>query len=1414
MGNCVQRLAGMWVLAAVLVGCGGGDSEPSAPATGSGSATIGAAGGVVTGEDGAAVRFPANALAADVTVRIAKDGTGAPPLPPVATAAGAVYMITPHGGAFEEPVEVSIPVDPADVAGDGQLLLVTAEPGDTQWRVLSGASYYDGKMRAPVMRFSFFQTIRLVNQIMPTLVTKIDGGNNIGGTGITRISALANLPFPRDDYDNSVRPTNFLVAELSMPTLITHAGAVAVGGLSPPTPLSTTCRPVDYGHNAMSFRFTRQGSEVFSPRVGHRAVVPREPWPRFPGDGGALAFTDETTIGRSGGFPGFGAIHYYGNESPRISGFYDSNPPTQAQIDAVAATQHRTYPPPLTLPIGNVYAMPTAADNATDNLYTWSGNVWWEPTQNGSVRVDAAIMTTCGLLLEAVPIAFRLAAPPITRTYRYVLPESSSYYVEAAEASEVSMYFGLRDAGQRDGWSFGDAGFTYRVEYSPNPTTTAWQPVPLSAVTRESFTAANCTYCSQYSQAVGVRVSFSAVQPSQAGFYRVFSCSDAGCFDGQAAQLVVLRAPPTISAQPVGQTVQVGETASFTVGMSGAPLPALQWQKRSVAAAAFGFLAWTNIDGATAATYTTPPLAAADTATQYRVWVSNALGGLASDAAMLVVVEQFTPPVIQSQPGNLNVTVGGTAVFATTVAGLGPLSYQWRRNGTAIAGANRAVLTLSNVTAANDGRYELVVTNRAGSVTSEPAVLQVTLGTPIALAPTIAAPPASISVAEGNAANFAVAVTGTGPYTYLWMKNDVQAPIPNGDSPSFSLAAVTAADAGTYSVRVTNNVGTAVSTAATLTVTAGTGVTLPPTITTAPAGVAVLPGGGATFAAAVAGTAPFTYQWQRNGANIPGATSAVLHIAAVSALDAGQYTLEVRNAAGAAASSAVPLIVIGAPLISAQPAAATAAAGASALFTVSASGDGLRYQWLRNGVAISGAVAASYATPALALGDSGAIYAVIVYNGAGVVFSQDAVLTVTAPPSVAEWVTPAAIKTNDTFDAQAPSLSVNAAGEAVAVWMQGGGGAGLNIWANRYTPGSGWGVAQRISDGQGGAQGAQVVAIDASGNALAVWQQSDSIWAARYTAGVGWGTPGIIDFGSGPAGNPQIAMQANGNALAVWWQSWNGRLSVEAARYVPGSGWSSTETIESDNTGDVSAPQVAINAAGNAVVAWSWSSDTGGNNYVYNVWATRYLPGVGWSTAEPLDSNNTEQPNLSPQVAVGAGQNAIVVWHRRDNGLDRVKSSHYSASAGWVQSLETDPAVVSRNAHVAIDSSGNALAVWEQYVGNIANVMASRYNGATWDAPALIETDNAGSARSPQIVIDANGIGTAFWSQRNAAGFTDNVWVNRYVPGNGWGSAAAIDGQPEPATQPALGVDGSGRLVVVWEQAVASVKSLWASGFR
>lgn len=1411
MGERIGRLARVCLLSAVLAGCGGGGGDPS-PATASGVATIGANGGTMSGEGGAEVRFPAKALATDVTVRIAKDGTGAPPLPPSAVAAGAVYTITPHGGTFDELVEVSIPVERPDMAGDGQLLLVTAEPGDTQWRVLSGASYYDGKMRAPVMHFSFFQTIRLVNQIMPTLVTKIDGANNIGGAGTVRISALANLPFPTRPGHEDV-PVNSLVAELSFPALITQSGTTTIRGVPPAavTP-STTCRPVDHGHNAMSFRFTREGSQEFAPQVGHRAVVPREPWPRFPGDGGALTFTKNTTI-RSG-FTGFGAIHYYGNESPRIAGFHDANPPTQAQIDAVVASQNRDYPPPETLPIGNVYALPTAGDNAADNLYTWSGDVWWQPTQNGRVRIDAAIMTTCGLLLEAVPIAFRLAAPP-GRNYLYVVPDGYSYWNEAAEGSDVSMYFGLRNS---TGWAFNDTGVTYRVDHSPNPTTVDWQPIPTSAVTRESFQAFEHPGQSQTSLAYGVRVTLAAVQASQAGYYRVFACSADGCFDGRPAQLVVLRAVPSISAQPGGQTVQVGETASFTVATAGAPLPTLQWQKRSLAVALFGSQAWTNIDGATAATYTTPPLALADNATQYRVWASNALGGLASGIAMLTVVERFLPPVIDAQPGNLNVTVGGTAVFAATVSGAGPLSYQWRRNGSNITGANSPILTLSNVTALNDGRYDLVVSNRAGSATTDAGVLQVTLGTPVPLAPTIAASPASITVAEGNAANFAVAVTGTGPYTYLWMKNGVQAPIPNGDFPSFSIASVSAADAGTYTVRVTNNAGTVVSAAATLTVSPGNGVTLAPTITTAPAALAVLQGGGATFAVAAAGTAPFSYQWRRNGADIAGATGAVLHIAAVTALDAGQYAVEVRNAAGAASSGGVPLIVIGAPVITQQPAAASATAGNTATLSVAASGEGVLYQWTRNQVAITGATSPSYTTPALTLADNGAVYGVIAYNGAGLVFSQGAALTVTAAPVALQWQGTLALRDSDGFSAMRPMMAAGAAGQFVAAWLDTNAAGAKELRASRYRPGEGWSPVDTVAivTSNSGATMSHAVAMDPAGNAVVVFtSQSNSrqsIWASRQGEIGGWSTPDLLESqDDGQAELPALAIDAQGTATAVWQQNdtifFPNMLAtrrIVASRFVVGQGWSAPVDIDFATGGNGTGLNIHVGAspAGDVVAAWT-TSDAVGQVAAANV----LRRGVGWIGAQRLVADNT---STTASVVGGAAINdaglALVTFRRLPSTVSNVFAARYVPATGWAS-----PELLGTNGDaptVVLGPDGMATVAWENSPSGNQILVARASAAGVWSAPQA-----AGAGFGPQLGRDADGNVTVAWLSNPGV---RTVMAARWPAGGALTAAALIESAPAVLTgwlPGGLAVSANGHAAAVWIEG-ASEAVPWANLFR
>jgi hypothetical protein len=97
--------------------------------------------------------------------------------------------------------------------------------------------------------------------------------------------------------------------------------------------------------------------------------------------------------------------------------------------------------------------------------------------------------------------------------------------------------------------------------------------------------------------------------------------------------------------------------------------------------------------------------------------------GIAAQLACLSLILQ--PPSITQQPGNVTTAIGGTASFSVSATGTAPLSYQWYLNATPLAGANSATLNLTNVALAAAGNYSVVVTNRAGSVTSANATLAV-----------------------------------------------------------------------------------------------------------------------------------------------------------------------------------------------------------------------------------------------------------------------------------------------------------------------------------------------------------------------------------------------------------------------------------------------------------------------------------------------------------------------------------------------------------------------------------------------------------------------------------------------------------------------------------------------------------------
>ena len=166
-----------------------------------------------------------------------------------------------------------------------------------------------------------------------------------------------------------------------------------------------------------------------------------------------------------------------------------------------------------------------------------------------------------------------------------------------------------------------------------------------------------------------------------------------------------------------------------------------------------------------------------------------------------------------------------------------------------------------------------------------------------------------------------------------------------------------------------------------------------PSITAQPTAQTVIEGQSATFSVAATGTAPLSYQWNKNGAAVSGATSSSYTTPATTSSDNGaQFAVVVSNAAGSVTSNSAILTVNAgpvAPSITTQPTSQTVTAGQAATFAVTATGTApLRYQWNKNGAAISGATSSSYTTPATTSSDNGAQFAVVVSNAAGSVTSN------------------------------------------------------------------------------------------------------------------------------------------------------------------------------------------------------------------------------------------------------------------------------------------------------------------------------------------------------------------------------------------------------------------------------------------
>jgi hypothetical protein len=355
-----------------------------------------------------------------------------------------------------------------------------------------------------------------------------------------------------------------------------------------------------------------------------------------------------------------------------------------------------------------------------------------------------------------------------------------------------------------------------------------------------------------------------------------------------------------ITTQPANQTVTVGQSATFTMTISD-PTCSVMWQRNG-----------SNIlNGVDLVSYATPPVALADNGAKFGANVYNCKTAANANAntATLTVTTAAAAPTITTQPGNHIVATGQTATFSVVASGTAALSYQWQKNGVNISGATSASYTTAATTSTDSGStFKVVVSNSAGSVTSSAATLTVNATSGAA---TITQQPQSQTVQAGQSATFTVVISN-GPCRSIWYVNGAAHYGAFASSISYTIPNTTSAMNG-WKVAVylyscgSNGATLGKSQTAILTVNPDTNA---PTITTQPANQTVTVGQTATFSVTATGTAPLTYQWQKNGGNISGATAAGYTTPATVAGDSGaKFDVVVSNTVGNQTSTMATLTV-------------------------------------------------------------------------------------------------------------------------------------------------------------------------------------------------------------------------------------------------------------------------------------------------------------------------------------------------------------------------------------------------------------------------------------------------------------------------------------------------------------------------
>jgi hypothetical protein len=322
----------------------------------------------------------------------------------------------------------------------------------------------------------------------------------------------------------------------------------------------------------------------------------------------------------------------------------------------------------------------------------------------------------------------------------------------------------------------------------------------------------------------------------------------------------------------------------------------------------------------------------------------------------------------------------------------------------------------------------------------------------------------------------------------------------------------------------------------------------------------------------------------------------------------------------------------------------------------------------------------------------------------------------------------------------APKVALDPAGDAVIIWIHDIGQdrvlqatirpAGVPTWPNANDL-SGTPLQIKSHD----------VGLDGSGNAVAVWAQRDVdrfyvVGDLRPAAGGVWLAPVALSSPSSDAtSGPSLALVPTGEVLVAW----IGGGAVHIARGQTAAGtWDAAVSPAGGGVGGDTDVSIALNAAGDAILSWSWRRAASGPMIVQ---AAFRPAGGNWGAVVDLGSAGSGRSHV--QAAINNGGGAAVVW------LDgtAVKGAGRSISTGnWSLPATIATNVADAGARLAMNPVGNAVAVWANKATGAIRA-SIRPAGGAWRPPVRISSP---ASSSPRIALDASSAAVAVWNRASS----------------------------------------------------------------